>query len=105
MQTVSWKQKQTDKNIFVYKLLLSLNILNFSLFFKVKTGTLLKKLPRSFPATVLKIESLSSPPIKPLCWGLNPQAEMGGMHIMVTNAIQEKYDFIQAFSFYIICEL
>ena len=37
----------TDKSIFVYKLLLSLNISDFSLFFYAKTGNPLKKSPLS----------------------------------------------------------
>ena len=66
-----------DRNIFVYKLLLSLNISNFSLFFSVKTGTPLKKSPCSFPATPTK----NWDPAKPSFWKFgrrfNPSAEMG----------------------------
>ena len=43
----------TEKNIFAYKLFLSLNISDFSLFFFVKITTCpWKKLPPSFPATL-----------------------------------------------------
>ena len=41
----------TEKNIFVYKLFLSLIISEFSLFFYVKTATPPEKSP-SFPATL-----------------------------------------------------
>ena len=44
----------TEKNIFAYKLFLSLNISNFNLFFMQKLQTFLKKVAPSFPATPLK---------------------------------------------------
>ena len=53
-----------EKNIFVYKLSLSLNISDFSLFF-VKTATALEKVtpspPPLFQQPPLKAEVLSSP--------------------------------------------
>ena len=43
----------TEKNIFAYKLFLSLNISDFNLFFMWKLQTPLKKVTPSFPATPL----------------------------------------------------
>ena len=53
----------TEKNVFVYKLFLSLNISDFSLsFFLVKIATPLKKVTPSFPATTLsKLRSCQAP--------------------------------------------
>ena len=56
-----------DKNIFVYKPFLSLNISDFSLFFYVKTATFLKKVTPIFPSNHplrswdLRTDILSSP--------------------------------------------
>ena len=50
----------TEQSVFVYKLFLSLNIPDFSLFFVEKLQPPLKKVTLSFPAT-LKLEVLSSP--------------------------------------------
>ena len=57
----------TEKNT-VYKLFLSLNIPDFSLFFYVKIATPLTKQPP------LKIEILSSSPLpfEKFCWRFNP---------------------------------
>ena len=42
----------TDENIFVYKLLLSLNISDFNLFFYVKTAIAPKKVTLLFPSNL-----------------------------------------------------
>ena len=56
----------TEKNIFAYKLFLSLNISDFNL-----QPSPLKKITASFPATPpLKVEVLSSPPLK-IGWRFN----------------------------------
>ena len=54
----------TEKNIFAYKLLLSLNISNFNLFFYENCSPPpLKKVTLFFPSNPpLKVEALSSPP-------------------------------------------
>ena len=70
----------TEKNIFVYKLLLSLHISDF--IFYVKTATPLKKVSSLLISNLpLKIEILSSPPFRKI-WlvALNPpqQKEGGG---------------------------
>ena len=72
----------TEKSIFVYTLLLSLNISDFSLFFFVKIATPLKKVTPSFPATSLsKLRSCQAPPFWKFGRRFNPsQAEMGGAH-------------------------
>ena len=51
----------TDKNIFIYKLLLSLNISDISLFFYVKTATPEKSHLALFQQPPLKTEVLSNP--------------------------------------------
>ena len=72
----------TEKNIFVYKLFLSLKISDFSLFvclfvfcFFVKIVTPLKKVTPVFS---------SNPPLKVenLVGGLTPQQKGGGVHTM-----------------------
>ena len=50
-----------EKNIFVYKFSLSLNISDFSLFFMHKTATFPEKVYPSFPVTPSK----NSEPLKP----------------------------------------
>ena len=51
-----------EKNIFVYKLFLSLKVSDFSLFFFVKLQPPRKKLPPSFPAIPLsKLRSCQAP--------------------------------------------
>ena len=71
-----------EKNIFVYKLSLSLNISDFSLFFMYKTATFSEKVYPSFPVTPSK----NSEPLKPtrplfffenLVWGLTPPEKAG----------------------------
>ena len=52
----------TQKNIFAYKLFLSLNISDFNLFFMWKLQSPLKKVTLLFPSnSSLKVEILSSP--------------------------------------------
>ena len=79
----------TDKSIFVYKLLLSLNISDFSLFFYVKTGTPWKIHLSLSQQPPLKIEILSSPPFWKFSSRLNPPAEMG-MHYDLSNQCYTK---------------
>ena len=71
-----------DKNIFVYNLLLSLNISNFSSFFYVKLEPLESQLTNS-QQPPLKIEILSSPPFRKFGRRLNPSAEIGETHTMI----------------------
>ena len=74
----------TEKNIFVYKLFLSLNNSNFSLFFflfLVKLQSPLKKVTPSFPATPSqKLRSCQVPPplFENLVGGSTPPAERRG---------------------------
>ena len=70
----------TEKNIFAYKLFLSLNISDFNL-----QPSPLKKGTPSFPATPpLKVEVLSSPPPLKTGWRLNlpnpPTPFLGSAH-------------------------
>ena len=72
----------TEKNSFVYKLFLLLNISDFSLFL-CKTGT-----PPRKTLPPLKIEILSSPPplFENLVGGSSPPAERGGgVHTMTVH--------------------
>ena len=79
-----------DKNILIYKLLLSLNISDFSLFFMQKLEPPWKiHLALSQPPS-LKIEILLSPPFCKFSSRLNPTAEMGGMHYDLSNQCYTK---------------
>ena len=66
----------SPKNIFVYKLLLSLNISDFK-FFYVKTAAPWKKYIALSQQPPLKIEILSNPHFWKFRRRLNPPAEMG----------------------------
>ena len=76
----------TEKNIFAYKLLLSLNMSDSDLFFMWKLQPPpLKKVTSSFPATPLwKLRSCQTPPpFWKFGWRLNPlcrKGEGGGVH-------------------------
>ena len=60
----------TEKNIFVYKLFLSLNISDFSFFVCIATP--------SFPANpLLKLRSCQAPPFLKIWLEVQPPAEMG----------------------------
>ena len=59
----------TEKNIFVYKTFLSLNILDFSLFFIQKLQPLPQKVTPSFPAAPSKNRDPVKPPPSPSKFG------------------------------------
>ena len=86
----------TEKNIFVYKLFLSLNILHFSLIFFVKIATPSppKKVTSPFPATPLsKLRSFQAPP--PF-WNFGrrfkSQQISGGSTLCITMYLLNKLD-------------
>ena len=74
----------TEKNIFVYKLFLSLNISDFSSFFCKNYNPSpplpppLKKLPLLFQQPPLKVEVQSSPPFWRFGRRFTPSGERGG---------------------------
>ena len=82
----------TEQNILVYKLFLSLNIPDFSLF-NLKLATPLKKVTHLFPSNPpLKIEVLSTPPLfENLVGGSTPlpRAEKGGGGARYANIYQQ----------------
>ena len=67
----------TEKNIFTYKLFLSLNISDFNLFF-VKIATPLEKVTPSFPATPSKSWGPVKPPFLNIWLEVQPQSFQGG---------------------------
>ena len=67
------------KNIFVYKLFLSLDISSFSLFLYKNCNLPLKKVTPLFPSNpTVKIEVLSSPPLLKIGWKVQPPSRKGG---------------------------
>ena len=79
----------TEKNIFAYKLFLSLNISHFNLFFIRHLQLPLKKFTPFFPATPSKSwGSVEPPTFWKFGWRFNPPAERGegrGVHTMLVN--------------------
>ena len=68
----------TEKNTFVYKLFMLLNISDLSLFFGDKNCNSPEKVTPSFPATSLsKLRSCQAPLFENLVGGSPPPAEMG----------------------------
>ena len=72
----------TEKYVFVYKLFLSLNISDFSLFFYVKTATSLKKIHPLFPSNPPpKIGILTChPPFLKIWMEAQPPSRKEGAH-------------------------
>ena len=68
----------TEKNIFAYKLFLSLDISDFNLFFMWKLDPSEKSHPL-FPSNpLLRVEFLLSPPFWKFGWRFNPPQQKGG---------------------------
>ena len=87
----------TEKNIFVCKPFLSLNISDFSLFFTEKLQPLLKKVSLSFPANLLlKLRSgQAPPPFKKFSRRFNsppPPEESRGGESTLSHELHYKYD-------------
>ena len=73
----------TEKNIFVHKLFLSLNISDFNLFFMWKLQPPLKKVTPVFPSNPpLKVEILSSPLFFKIWLEVQPPCKNRGLHTM-----------------------
>ena len=68
-----------EKNIFSYKLCLSLDI--FIFYGKIATPTPLKKVTPSFPGTPSKAEVLSSPPFLKIWLEINPPPPAEGVRV------------------------